>query len=170
MIIKIFIYLKGLICISQNFPNIFGQPLVCLLSPEQLPINLQGLNILWNYLSFKSDFQISLYFKMHLEWTFFFLNFVLLLKFFCPSQCFIHYKCSFCLYFYFVFLVLDHQVKGNLFTLFLHSPLMALCSVCDIADVPAAIWDKCQGQVDKFISDASRLFSRARKLGKSSDS
>ena len=26
----------------QNYPNIFGQPLVCLLSPEQVPTTMQG--------------------------------------------------------------------------------------------------------------------------------
>ncbi|KAK3788203.1 hypothetical protein RRG08_041209, partial [Elysia crispata] len=83
----------------QNFPNIFGQPLVCLLSPEQVPVTMQ-----------------------------------------------------------------DQQVKGSLFTLFLHSPLMALCCVCNIADVPISLWDKSQTQVDKFVAEASRLFSRARKL------
>ncbi|BFZ05585.1 hypothetical protein BsWGS_08624 [Bradybaena similaris] len=83
----------------QSFPNLFGQPLVCLLSPEQIPATMQ-----------------------------------------------------------------DQQLKGNLFTLFLHSPLMAMCCVCNIADVPITLWDKCQTQVDKFVADASKLFSRARKL------
>ncbi|XP_012944072.1 protein SCAI [Aplysia californica] len=83
----------------QNFPNVFGQPLVCLLSPEQVPVTMQ-----------------------------------------------------------------DQQLKGNLFTLFLHSPLMAMCCVCSISDIPISLWDKCQAQVDKFVADASRLFSRARKL------
>ncbi|KAK7491648.1 hypothetical protein BaRGS_00017101 [Batillaria attramentaria] len=83
----------------QNFPNLFGQPLVCLLSPEQVPGNMQ-----------------------------------------------------------------EQQLKGSLFTLFLHCPLMALCFVCKIVDVPITLWDKCQAQVDKFMSEASRLFTRSRKL------
>ncbi|CAL1546949.1 unnamed protein product [Lymnaea stagnalis] len=83
----------------QNFPNMFGQPLVCLLSPEQVPVTMQ-----------------------------------------------------------------DQQLKGNLFTLFLHCPLMAMCCVCNIGDIPITLWDKCQAQVDKFVADASKLFSRARKL------
>ncbi|KAI8750598.1 protein SCAI [Biomphalaria glabrata] len=83
----------------QNFPNLFGQPLVCLLSPEQVPVTMQ-----------------------------------------------------------------DQQLKGNLFTLFLHCPLMAMCCVCNIGNIPVTLWDKCQTQVDKFVADASKLFSRARKL------
>lgn len=33
----------------QNFPNLFGQPLVCLLSPDQVPSNMQGetMSSLW---------------------------------------------------------------------------------------------------------------------------
>lgn len=94
-----------LICDSDNssafqcFPNLFGQPLVCLLSPEQLPSTMQ-----------------------------------------------------------------DQHLKGNLFTLFLHCPLMAFCYVCNIGDIPITTWDKCQSQVDKFMSEASKLFTRSRKL------
>ncbi|XP_076455204.1 protein SCAI-like [Babylonia areolata] len=83
----------------QNFPNLFGQPLVCLLSPEQVPASMQ-----------------------------------------------------------------EQQQKGSLFTLFLHCPLMALCFVCKIVDVPVSQWDKCQAQVDKFVAESSRLFARSRKL------
>ncbi|XP_033732560.1 protein SCAI-like isoform X3 [Pecten maximus] len=82
----------------QNFPNLFGQPVVCLLSQEQVPTTMQ-----------------------------------------------------------------DHQ-KGNLFTLFLHSPLMAFCYVCNINDIPITKWEKCQGQIDKFMSEASKLFLRSRSL------
>ncbi|XP_067661934.1 protein SCAI-like isoform X1 [Haliotis asinina] len=83
----------------QNFPNLFGQPMVCLLSPEQVPTTMQ-----------------------------------------------------------------DQHQKGNLFTLFMHSPLMALCHVCNIIDIPITLWDKCQTQIDKFMSESSKLFVRARKL------
>ncbi|XP_025112792.1 protein SCAI-like isoform X2 [Pomacea canaliculata] len=83
----------------QNFPNLFGQPLVCLLSPDQVPSNMQ-----------------------------------------------------------------DQHQKGSLFTMFLHCPLMALCFVCKMGDVPVTLWDKCQAQVDKFMAEASRLFARSRKL------
>ena len=59
----------------------------------------------------------------------------------------------------------EQQQKGSLFTLFLHCPLMALCFVCKIVDVPVSLWDKCQAQVDKFVAESSRLFARSRKLG-----
>lgn len=49
--------------------------------------------------------------------------------------------------------------------MFLHCPLMALCFVCKMGDVPVTLWDKCQAQVDKFMAEASRLFARSRKLG-----
>ncbi|XP_064616454.1 protein SCAI-like isoform X2 [Liolophura sinensis] len=83
----------------QNFPNLFGQPVVCLLSPEQTPTTLQ-----------------------------------------------------------------DQHQKGNLFTLFLHSPLTAFCYICNIIEIPILMWDKCQGHIDKFMSEASKLFARSRKL------
>ncbi|XP_050403884.1 protein SCAI isoform X1 [Patella vulgata] len=83
----------------QGFPTLFGQPLVCLLSPEQVPTTMQ-----------------------------------------------------------------DQHQKGNLFTLFLHCPLMAFCYVCNIIDIPITLWDKCQMQIDKFMAEASKLFVRARKL------
>ncbi|XP_041368658.1 protein SCAI-like [Gigantopelta aegis] len=83
----------------QNYPNLFGQPLVCLLSPEQVPTTMQ-----------------------------------------------------------------DQHQKGNLFTLFLHSPLMALCYVCNIVDIPIMLWDKCHTQIDKFMVESSKLFIRSRKL------
>ena len=61
----------------------------------------------------------------------------------------------------------DQHQKGNIFTLFLHSPLMAFCHIVNIIDVPVSLWDKCLSVVDKFIADASRLLSRSRTLGKS---
>lgn len=33
---------KIVMVMFQNFPNLFGQPLVCLLSPEQVPATMQG--------------------------------------------------------------------------------------------------------------------------------
>jgi len=83
----------------RHWPNLFGQPLVCLLSAEQVPTTMQ-----------------------------------------------------------------DQHQKGNLFTLFLHSPLTAFCYICNIVDIPVAMWDKCQAQVDKFIGEASKLFTRSRSL------
>lgn len=56
----------------------------------------------------------------------------------------------------------DFQQHGSLFTLFLHSPLTALCYVCNVGDVPMHHWDRCQGYVDKFVTEASRLVTRCR--------
>lgn len=56
----------------------------------------------------------------------------------------------------------DFQHHGSLFTLFLHSPLTALCYVCNVGDVPMHHWDRCQGYVDKFCTEASRLVTRCR--------
>jgi len=59
----------------------------------------------------------------------------------------------------------DMRQKGNLFTLFLHCPLMAFCHVCSIIDIPITLWDKCQNYVDKFMAEASKLFVRSRSIG-----
>lgn len=56
----------------------------------------------------------------------------------------------------------DLQHHGSLFTLFLHSPLTALCFICNVGDVAIHHWERCQGYVDRFITEASRLFSRCR--------
>ncbi len=64
-----------------------------------------------------------------------------------------------------LFSFVDQHQKGNLFTLFLHSPLTAFCYVCNIVDIPVALWDKCQAQIDKFIAESSKLFTRSRTLG-----
>jgi len=61
----------------------------------------------------------------------------------------------------------DQHQKGNIFTLFLHSPLMAFCHIVNIVDVPVSLWDRCLSVVDRFIADASRLLSRSRTLGRS---
>lgn len=56
----------------------------------------------------------------------------------------------------------DLQHHGSLFTLFLHSPLTAICYICNVGDVSIHHWERCQGYVDRFITEASRLFSRCR--------
>ncbi|GAB6024608.1 hypothetical protein CHUAL_009752 [Chamberlinius hualienensis] len=58
----------------------------------------------------------------------------------------------------------NHHNKGNLFTLFLHSPLSAFCFVCNIVDVPATLWDECHVQVDQFLAETAHLFTRSRSL------
>lgn len=65
----------------------------------------------------------------------------------------------------------DFQHHGSLFTLFLHSPLTAMCYICNVGDVPIHHWERCQGYVDKFVTEASRLVTRCRvdDLGKARD-
>ncbi|XP_026462749.1 protein SCAI-like [Ctenocephalides felis] len=76
----------------QNIPRYFGQPLVALLSPQDIPPAFQDL-----------------------------------------------------------------QRDGSLFTLFLHSPLLALCRCCHIVDLSAHTWDRCRSQYDRFASEVTRL-------------
>ncbi|KAJ8866266.1 hypothetical protein PR048_032109 [Dryococelus australis] len=56
----------------------------------------------------------------------------------------------------------DQQHNGNLFTLFLHSPLTAFCFICNILSVPIHLWERCQSYIDRFVTEASRLFTRCR--------
>nr|XP_045596796.1 protein SCAI-like isoform X3 [Procambarus clarkii] len=58
----------------------------------------------------------------------------------------------------------DQHHRGNLFTLFLHSPLMGMCLVSSLCDVQMNLWEKCQTLVDRFISEASRLVTRGRSI------
>lgn len=51
--------------------------------------------------------------------------------------------------------------NGNIFTLFLHSPLTALCLICKITALPIHHWERCQLVVNRFISEASTLFTRS---------
>ncbi|EEB18750.1 conserved hypothetical protein [Pediculus humanus corporis] len=83
--------------VFQHFPRYFGQPLVILMSPQDIPQPFQ-----------------------------------------------------------------DHQQHGSLFTLFLHSPLTAFCYICNILDISINLWERCQSYIDKFITEASRLFTRCR--------
>ncbi|KAF4521725.1 hypothetical protein B566_EDAN012173 [Ephemera danica] len=55
-----------------------------------------------------------------------------------------------------------HQHNGSLFTLFLHSPLTAFCFICNILTVPIHHWERCQSFIDRFVTEASRLFTRCR--------
>lgn len=58
----------------------------------------------------------------------------------------------------------DQQHKGNLLTLFLHSPLTALCFVCHVVDVPVSLWDKALGHLNRFMAEASRVLIRSRSI------
>ena len=64
------------------------------------------------------------------------------------------------------FLFSDNAHKGSLYTLFLHSPLSAFCFVTNIVDIPIHLWDKCLAYVDRFMTEASRLITRCRGVGK----
>ena len=66
---------------------------------------------------------------------------------------------------YFAF-VADHAHKGNLYTLFLHSPMSAFCFVTNVVDIPIHLWDKCLAYIDRFMTEASRLITRCRGVGK----
>ncbi|XP_018325396.1 protein SCAI isoform X2 [Agrilus planipennis] len=56
----------------------------------------------------------------------------------------------------------EQQHHGSLFTLFLHSPLTAFCYCCGITSIPIHHWERCQSFVDRFVTEASRLFTRSR--------
>ena len=68
--------------------------------------------------------------------------------------------------FFFLFST-DHAHKGNLYTLFLHSPMSAFCFVTNVVDIPIHLWDKCLAYIDRFMTEASRLITRCRGVGKS---
>ena len=67
--------------------------------------------------------------------------------------------------FFFLFWT-DHAHKGNLYTLFLHSPMSAFCFVTNVVDIPIHLWDKCLAYIDRFMTEASRLVTRCRGVGK----
>lgn len=56
----------------------------------------------------------------------------------------------------------DLHHHGSLFTLFLHSPLTALCYICNVGDVAIHHWERCQSYIDRFVTEASRLVTRCR--------
>ena len=55
--------------------------------------------------------------------------------------------------------------KGNLFTMFLHSPLVAFCYICDIADVPIALWENCQAMVNKLLGEVAAGVGKSKTIG-----
>lgn len=103
--------------VFAHIPKYFGQPLVILMSPQDVPQNFQGK---------------GLYLK---------------LTFLVPNV-----KSS----------VSDLHHHGSLFTLFLHSPLTALCYICNVGDVAIHHWERCQSYIDRFVTEASRLVTRCR--------
>jgi Protein SCAI len=103
--------------VFQHMPRYFGQPLVILMSPQDIPAPFIGI------VQLIQD----------------------------PNHC-QPIKES----------IADHQHNGNLFTLFLHSPLTAFCYICNIMTVPIHLWERCQTFIDRFVTEASRLFTRCR--------
>lgn len=85
--------------VFQSVPQLFGQPLVVLMSPQDVPAQYQDLH-----------------------------------------------------------------PKGGLLTLFLHSPLTAVCVLGKIGDIPYHLWETGQAFVDRFLAEASRLLTRAKGL------
>lgn len=56
----------------------------------------------------------------------------------------------------------EQHHKGSLFTLFLHSPLTAICFISNIIEIPLQIWEKAQSHIDHFYLEACRLLVRSR--------
>ncbi|PIK40208.1 hypothetical protein BSL78_22956 [Apostichopus japonicus] len=84
----------------RNFPNLFGQPLVSLMSPSNLPNFLQD----------------------------------------------------------------DSLDKGNLFTVFLHSPLAGFCCVSSIPDVQVELWTNCQAMVNKILAEMDSQIVKSKTV------
>lgn len=55
--------------------------------------------------------------------------------------------------------------KGNLFTLFLHSPLMGLLQICRFSNISLKTWERASSLIDSFMGECCRILLRARQLG-----
>ena len=108
--------------VFQNVPQLFGQPLVVLMSPQDVPSQYQGIQALNSVIVLLSANRLC-------------------------------------------FTVSDLHPKGGLLTLFLHSPLTAVCVLGNIKEVPYHLWETGQAFVDRFLAEASRLMTRAKGLG-----
>lgn len=106
--------------VFAHIPKYFGQPLVILMSPQDVPQNFQGKGIYFSDSVLGNSFSL--------------INTI--------------------------FIDLHHH--GSLFTLFLHSPLTALCYICNVGDVAIHHWERCQSYIDRFVTEASRLVTRCR--------
>jgi hypothetical protein len=60
--------------------------------------------------------------------------------------------------------LLDAIRKGNLFTLFLHNPLVAFLYICNIANVQVELWEQCCQQLRGFEGEWVRLFTKLSKV------
>ncbi|KAM7535028.1 hypothetical protein Aperf_G00000104282 [Anoplocephala perfoliata] len=54
--------------------------------------------------------------------------------------------------------------EGNLFTLFLHSPLLAYLYVCRYTTVSLKTWERASTLIDAFMGECCRILLRARQL------
>ncbi|XP_053214724.1 protein SCAI-like [Panonychus citri] len=58
----------------------------------------------------------------------------------------------------------EQHHKGSLFTLFLHSPLAAICFISNIIEIPLQLWEKAQTHINRFYSEAGRILTRSRNV------
>jgi len=123
--------------VFHQLPRLFGQPLVVLMSPQDTPAAFQG--------NTKKNSRGPQKSRVN-NWFFTLKNNI-------SSTVFNTFS--------------DAQHNGSLFTLFLHSPLTAFCYICNVLDIPIHHWERSQSYIDRFVTEASRLFTRSR-IGKSS--
>lgn len=58
----------------------------------------------------------------------------------------------------------NDNTKGSLFTLFLHCPITALCSISNIIELPETIWRDAQFYLDKFHTELGQIIIQSRLL------
>lgn len=56
----------------------------------------------------------------------------------------------------------NDNTKGSLFTLFLHCPITALCSISNIIELPEPIWREAQFYMDKFYTELGQIILQSR--------
>ena len=66
---------------------------------------------------------------------------------------------------YGVYTLIDTSRTGGLLTLFLYSPLIALCYVCGIADIRFSLWEQCQKHVKKTLLHVRNLILHSKEIG-----
>ncbi|KAF9800681.1 hypothetical protein SFRURICE_015335 [Spodoptera frugiperda] len=121
--------------IFSDMPRLFGQPLIILMSPMELPANLyrkyrvQSVD--------QTQLQLANLKRRYSNSTGG-LDFAV---FAVPGEA---------------------RVEGSLFTLFLHCPLSALCLCCDIKKMGLMNWERAQSYIDAFLKEAGALVARSR--------
>lgn len=58
----------------------------------------------------------------------------------------------------------EEQDKGSLFTLFLHSPLTAICLISTIIEIPYTLWEEAQSYIDRFYIEAGKQLVRSKNV------